>query len=92
MVTWSPVWIGRVTSTSSPDVARSRSTWAVDLLVGHLEGRQGHDQAAVAGDGRPRAGPATTASNDTGPDSSPAVMSMSGWSIGSTSVSSTARE
>ena len=31
------VWTGRATSTSSPDVARRRSIWAVDLLVGHLE-------------------------------------------------------
>ena len=44
MVTWSPSWAGRATSTSSPDVARSRSIWAVDLLVGDLQVGQRHHQ------------------------------------------------
>ena len=51
MVTWSPSWAGRATSTSSPEVARSRSICESISSSVDLEGGQGHHQALIAGDG-----------------------------------------
>ena len=90
MVTWSPSWAGRATSTSSPEVDSQTVDLRVDLLLGDLQVRQCHHQSLIAGDGDGGPDHAPRRRTRPAPESSPEVMSISGWSMGSTSVSVTA--